>query len=94
MAHILLLPTEMLHHILSYVNPEDLGALPLTCKGLNSFVKANKALYRDIYLRHLVRRQPHSLLWLVIPAEPRKPTTIRMTPKTRKWIGRVSSTIS
>jgi hypothetical protein len=48
------LPVEILHNILSYVEPEDLARIPLTCRALNNFVKGNNALCRAIYLRIMV----------------------------------------
>ncbi|KAK3292249.1 uncharacterized protein B0H64DRAFT_346948 [Chaetomium fimeti] len=47
------LPSEILHNILSYVDPEDLAWLPLTCRSLNNFIKGNNPLCRAIYLRIL-----------------------------------------
>ncbi|KAK4038244.1 hypothetical protein C8A01DRAFT_37829 [Parachaetomium inaequale] len=47
------LPPEILHSILSHVDPEDLGWLPLTCRALNNFIKGNNPLCRAIYLRIL-----------------------------------------
>ena len=48
------LPPEILHSILSHVDPEDLGWLPLTCRALNNFIEGNNPLCRAIYLRILV----------------------------------------
>lgn len=50
------LPPEILHSILSYVEPEDLAWLPLTCRLFNNFIKGNNPLCRAIYLRILVCR--------------------------------------
>ncbi|EAQ88248.1 hypothetical protein CHGG_04867 [Chaetomium globosum CBS 148.51] len=47
------LPPEILHNILSYVEPEDLTWLPLTCRVFNNFIKGNNPLCRAIYLRVL-----------------------------------------
>jgi hypothetical protein len=55
MVHLTLLPAEILHNILVFVDPADLGALPRTCRYLYGFVTGNAALCRDIYYRTLVR---------------------------------------
>ncbi|KAK4156848.1 hypothetical protein C8A00DRAFT_40754 [Chaetomidium leptoderma] len=47
------LPPEILHHIFSYADPEDLTRIPLVCRFLNNFIKGNNALCRAIYLRIL-----------------------------------------
>jgi len=53
-VHITHLPPEILHSILSHVDPEDLAWLPLTCRLFNNFIKGNNPLYRAIYARILV----------------------------------------
>ncbi|KAK4193566.1 hypothetical protein QBC35DRAFT_371506 [Podospora australis] len=50
---ILQLPPEIFHNILVFVDPEDLGTLPLTCRHFNDFISGNNALCRDMYLRYL-----------------------------------------
>jgi len=52
--HITQLPAEILHNILGFVEPADLGRLLLTCRYLYGFVDGNSALCRDIYHRTLV----------------------------------------
>lgn len=54
-ALLLQLPAEILHGILSHVGPEDLASVPRACRSLHAFVAGNTALWRDVYLRHLVR---------------------------------------
>lgn len=54
MAVLTHLPPEILHNILSYVEPEDLARIPLTCRVFNNFIKENNALCRAIYLRNWV----------------------------------------
>jgi hypothetical protein len=49
---ILQLPTEILHHILQWVEPADLMRLPRVCSALKSITNSNK-LYRDVYLNQL-----------------------------------------
>jgi hypothetical protein len=48
------LPLEMRHHILSFVDPEDLPRISFVCKELRQYLKVNKQLDRDIVLRVLV----------------------------------------
>jgi hypothetical protein len=52
--HITQLPAEILHNILGFVEPADLGRLLRTCRYLYRFVDGNAALCRDIYYRTLV----------------------------------------
>ena len=40
---------EILHNILIYTNPTDLSALSRTCKSLNSFLKENTMLCKEMY---------------------------------------------
>jgi len=54
MVHLTQLPVEILHNILGFVEPADLGNLPRTCRHLYGFVTGNAALCRDIYYRMLV----------------------------------------
>lgn len=53
-VHLTALPAEVLHHILQWLNPADLAALPLVCHMLHAFVNSNQALCREIYLNSLV----------------------------------------
>ncbi|KAF9881950.1 F-box domain-containing protein [Colletotrichum karsti] len=53
MLHLNLLPAEILHHILSGVEPRDLGRLPRTCRFLHDYVKGNQKLCKDVYLTNL-----------------------------------------
>ena len=48
------LPLEIVNHVLSFVDPEDLPRVNKTCQYLYSAVKDNNALFRAVYLRHLV----------------------------------------
>ncbi|GAW14375.1 hypothetical protein ANO14919_037770 [Xylariales sp. No.14919] len=47
------LPLEIIYHILGYVDPSDLGWIPLTCKSLYHAVSANSTLFKQVYLNHL-----------------------------------------
>ncbi|EHK22222.1 uncharacterized protein TRIVIDRAFT_124418, partial [Trichoderma virens Gv29-8] len=51
-AHLTTLPNEILHNILQWLAPRDLGSLPRVCKALHSFVKGNQKLCEDIYMHH------------------------------------------
>lgn len=48
------LPPELISNVLSFVDPEDLAQVNLTCKYLYHTVKDNTSLFRALYLRHLV----------------------------------------
>ncbi|KAF7562514.1 hypothetical protein G7046_g1626 [Stylonectria norvegica] len=61
--HLTVLPAEILHHILQWLYPADLGTLPRVCRALHSFVKADGKLYRDIYLRNLDEPKDVNLDW-------------------------------
>lgn len=54
MAHLNLLPAEILHHIFSGLDPRDLGRVPRTCRFLYGYVKGNQNLCKDVYLGVLV----------------------------------------
>jgi len=47
--HFTELSHELLHNIITYVNPTDLPALSSTCRSLNAFLKDNAMLCRDMY---------------------------------------------
>ncbi|KAI0447811.1 hypothetical protein F4803DRAFT_183664 [Xylaria telfairii] len=47
------LPPEIVHHILGYVDPQDLAWIPRTCKSLYHAIRANRPLFKQIYLNHL-----------------------------------------
>ncbi|RGP59693.1 hypothetical protein FSPOR_11130 [Fusarium sporotrichioides] len=49
---ILQLPTEILHHILQWVEPADLMRLPRVCSAFKNITNSKK-LYRDVYLNQL-----------------------------------------
>ncbi|KAL2016273.1 hypothetical protein VTK56DRAFT_4017 [Thermocarpiscus australiensis] len=85
------LSPEIIHKILSFVEPEDLGRLPLTCRCLNTFVKGNNALCRDIYLRILdeppsrdldFEQELHDLVRLKILCSPKSDSTSTTTTTT------------
>lgn len=48
------LPPEIVNHILSFVDPEDLARVNTVCQYLYHAVKDNTALFRAVYLNHLV----------------------------------------
>jgi hypothetical protein len=45
---------EILHDIIIQVYPEDLAALSASCQTLNKYIRGNRLLWRDVYLRHFV----------------------------------------
>ncbi|KAM7222780.1 hypothetical protein V8F06_001967 [Rhypophila decipiens] len=53
MVTLLQLPPELVHHILGYVEPQDLSSIIRTCHFLNDTLKGNTAVYRSIYHRAL-----------------------------------------
>lgn len=60
MAHFTTLPAEVLHHIFTWLDPRDLGALPRVCQVLHAHVKGNWKLCQDVYLNHLVSKMPRN----------------------------------
>ena len=54
MVHLTQLPPEILHNILSHVDPEDTGFIRQTCRYLLTFIDGNRALFRELYYRTLV----------------------------------------
>lgn len=54
MAHLTTLPNEILHNILQWLSPRDLGSLPRVCRALHGFVTGNQKLCEDIYLHTFV----------------------------------------
>ncbi|KAI1821527.1 hypothetical protein F4861DRAFT_518447 [Xylaria intraflava] len=47
------LPPEIIHHMLGYVEPQDLARIPRICKTFYSAVKDNTTLFKRVYLNHL-----------------------------------------
>ena len=52
------LPAEIVHSILSFLDPHDLFVVPQTCRFLYTCVKDNIAVHREIYYRNLVHTSP------------------------------------
>lgn len=48
------LPPELVTNVMSFVDPEDLPRVNLTCKYFYHTVRDNTALYRALYLNNLV----------------------------------------
>lgn len=48
------LPPELVTNVLSFVDPEDLPMVNLTCRYLYHTVRDNTALFRALYLNNLV----------------------------------------
>jgi hypothetical protein len=51
MATLLELSHELLHCIFTEITPTDLSAVSRTCKDLNSYIRGNKLLHKDLYLQ-------------------------------------------
>ncbi|RMY57023.1 hypothetical protein D0865_03337 [Hortaea werneckii] len=51
MASLLELSHELLHCIFCEIEPVDLSALSRTCRDLNSYIKGNRLLHKDLYTR-------------------------------------------
>ena len=51
--HLLDLPHEVLHRILANVDPQDLGRV-CCCRALNGFIKENRLLWRELYIKNFV----------------------------------------
>lgn len=58
MATLPSLPFEVLSHVLSYVEPEDLQSCNMACHFLYNTIKDNLALFRALYLNYLVSVPP------------------------------------
>lgn len=55
MACLLELSHELLHCVLTYVEPADLAALSRSCGAFNEYIKGNKLLCKNLYLQRFVR---------------------------------------
>lgn len=54
MAHSLLdLPYEVLHRILTNIDPPDLARLNC-CRALGSFIRSDRLLWKELYLKDFV----------------------------------------
>ncbi|KAB5572510.1 hypothetical protein GE09DRAFT_1099789 [Coniochaeta sp. 2T2.1] len=63
MVHLTQLPPEILHNILSHVEPEDTGYIRQTCRYLLTFIDGNRALFRELYYRTLDEPPTTDLDW-------------------------------
>jgi hypothetical protein len=48
------LPGELLHHVLTFVEPSDLPALCKSGPDLYNFIHGNRVLFQSLYLQRLV----------------------------------------
>ena len=55
MASLASLPHEILHHIFLETEPGDLGALSQTCHAFHGFIRKNRYLFKQVYLKLFVR---------------------------------------
>ena len=51
MSSLLELSHELLHCIFCEIEPADLSALSRTCRDLNSYIRGNRLLHKDLYVR-------------------------------------------
>lgn len=51
MASLLELSHELLHCVFTEIEPADLASLSKTCRLLNSYVRGNRLLHKDLYIR-------------------------------------------
>lgn len=54
MPSICTLPAEVLHLILRHLDPLDVAAVNSSCQDLNSYLKDNELLYKELYLKNWV----------------------------------------
>ena len=47
------LPHEVLHCILTYVDPHDIARLSC-CRTLHAFIRSDRLLFKELYLNHFV----------------------------------------
>lgn len=58
MSSLLELSHELLHCIFCGIEPADLSALSRTCKDLNSYIRGNRLLHKDLYMRRYDEPRP------------------------------------
>lgn len=58
MASFLELSHELLHCIFCEIEPADLSALSKTCRALHSYVRGNRLLHKDLYVRRYDEPRP------------------------------------
>jgi hypothetical protein len=54
MAYFISLPHEILHSVLTCVDPRDLASLSLCCEALHRFIQNDRLLFKELYLQRLV----------------------------------------
>lgn len=57
------LPPEIIHNILSFVEPSDLAWIPAICKTLYYSVKGNTAVFKQVYLAHFDSPSSRDVDW-------------------------------
>ena len=88
--HLLNLPHEVLHRILINVDPQDLGRL-CCCRTLSSFIKSDRLLWKELYLRSFVgtlsqtRRQAIRKATDDSKDDPRSQATLKPNMKEPLW---------
>ena len=51
--HLLALPHEVIHFILTLVDPQDIAALSC-CRSLHRFIQSDRLLCKELYLKNYV----------------------------------------
>ncbi len=69
MPSLISLPNEIVHNILTFVDPSDLGRVPRTCRALRRFVEGDGQLWKDVYSGNLVRSRASSSLLACLVAD-------------------------
>ncbi|KAL2753791.1 hypothetical protein ACRALDRAFT_2078754, partial [Sodiomyces alcalophilus JCM 7366] len=54
---------EILHNILQWVDPRDLGRLPRASRFMRDYVRNNRKLWKDVYLNHLDVPREQDIDW-------------------------------
>ena len=54
MACLISLPHEMLHNIFVKVDPADLATLSSICRAFHDFIRKNRCLFKELYLKTFV----------------------------------------
>ena len=54
MSRLISLPHEILHNVFVETHPIDLAALSLTCRVFSVFIRKNRCLFRELYLKTFV----------------------------------------
>jgi F-box-like len=64
MACLISLPHEILHNVFAEVDSVDLAALSATCRAFHGFIRRNRCLFKELYLKTFVCHLILHLPWL------------------------------